>query len=96
MIYLLDTNACIRLLNRSNENLAARFRATPPSRVRLCSIVKMELLSGARKSLKVSKSFGDFLLRSRVFPLMMLVQNRLERSEPNLSERGWSWARWTC
>lgn len=55
MIYLLDTNACIRLLNRSKENLAARFRATPPSRVRLCSIVKMELLSGARKSLKVAE-----------------------------------------
>ncbi len=50
MTYLLDTNACIALLNRSSLSLADRFRSTPPSQVRLCSIVKMELLAGARKS----------------------------------------------
>ena len=54
MIYLLDTNACIRLLNRSQPALIERFRATPPSRLRLCAVVKMELLTGARKSLKAA------------------------------------------
>jgi len=50
MTYLLDTNACITLLNRTNSPLVDRFRATLPSRIRLCSVVKMELLAGARKS----------------------------------------------
>ncbi|MEW6284008.1 MAG: type II toxin-antitoxin system VapC family toxin [Candidatus Eremiobacterota bacterium] len=48
--YLLDTNACIRLLNQASSRLAERFRATSPARLRLCSIVKFELLYGARKS----------------------------------------------
>lgn len=52
MIYLLDTNACIRLLNRSHSALSERFRGTPPSRVRLCAVVKAELLYGARRSQK--------------------------------------------
>ena len=50
MNYLLDTNACIALLNRTSSPLIDRFRTIPPSRVRLCSVVKMELLAGARKS----------------------------------------------
>ena len=50
MIYLLDTNACIRLLNRSNSSLIQRFSDTPP---RAC-VVKAELLYGARKSHKAA------------------------------------------
>ena len=49
-MYLLDTNACIRLLNRSSEPLVARLESKRPSEVRLCSIVKAELAYGARKS----------------------------------------------
>lgn len=56
MIYLLDTNACIRLLNRSSSTLVQRFRETPPSRVRLCAVVKAELLYGARKSHKSAEN----------------------------------------
>ena len=54
MIFLLETNACIRLLNRYNSALIQRFRDTPPSRVRLCAVVKAELLCGARKSHKAA------------------------------------------
>ncbi|MGH9364562.1 MAG: type II toxin-antitoxin system tRNA(fMet)-specific endonuclease VapC [Thermoanaerobaculia bacterium] len=53
-MYLLDTNVCIRLLNGSSERLAERLRATPPSEVRLSSIVKAELLYGARHSSRVA------------------------------------------
>lgn len=56
MIYLLDTNACIRLLNRSSSALSQRFRDTPPSRVRLCAVVKAELIYGARKSQKSAEN----------------------------------------
>lgn len=56
MTYLLDTNACIRLLNGTSAPLAARLRAHPPSEVCLCSVVKAELLYGARRSSGVAEN----------------------------------------
>lgn len=61
---LLDTNACIRILNRSSEPLIARLEATPPDQVRLCSVVKAELLHGARRSSRVEENLQ---LLSRFF-----------------------------
>lgn len=55
-MYLLDTNVCIRLLNGSSEAVAERFAAESPQTVRLCSVVKAELLYGARKSAAVAKA----------------------------------------
>lgn len=48
--YLLDTNACIRVLNATSAPVVERFRSAAPSRLRLCSIVKAELLYGAHRS----------------------------------------------
>lgn len=53
--YLLDTNACIEILNGTHQVLADRFAAESPATVRLCSVVKAELLYGARKSKHVAK-----------------------------------------
>jgi tRNA(fMet)-specific endonuclease VapC len=53
-VYLLDTNVCIRLLNGTSGRLTERLRATPPSEVTLSSIVKAELLYGARHSARVA------------------------------------------
>lgn len=53
--YLLDTNACIHVLNDSSAAVTARFAAESPATVRLCSVVKAELLFGARKSNRVAK-----------------------------------------
>lgn len=50
MIYLLDTNACIRILNDSSRAVVERFRRESPATIRLCAVVKAELLFGARKS----------------------------------------------
>jgi len=52
--YLLDTNACIRLLNGSHSGVADRFAAESPATIRLCSVVKAELYYGARKSDRVA------------------------------------------
>jgi len=52
--YLLDTNACIAVLNASSPELVARLRAETP--VLLCSVVKAELLYGARKSRAVARN----------------------------------------
>ena len=48
-VYLLDTNVCIRILNGTHEGVIGRFSAESPATVRLCSVVKCELLYGARK-----------------------------------------------
>ena len=52
-MFLLDTNACIRILNGSSPTVAARLQATSPSEVRLCPVVKAELIYGARRSARV-------------------------------------------
>jgi len=55
-VFLLDTNACIRILNGSSPSVAARLQATSPAEVRLCAVVKAELLYGARHSARVDRN----------------------------------------
>lgn len=52
MTYLLDTNTCIGVLTNRVASLAERWKQTRPSQIRLCSMVKAELLFGAEKSSK--------------------------------------------
>ena len=53
MKYLLDANTCIRLLNSGNDGVTRRYAACLPVDVVLCSVVKAELLYGARRSARV-------------------------------------------
>lgn len=53
-MYLLDTNACIRILNDTCPPLVARLRRESPRHIRLCSVVKAELHYGARRSSRVA------------------------------------------
>ena len=70
MIFLLDTNACIRLLNGTSPKLVARMRASDPSHIALSAVVKAELLYGARKS---SRPADNLRLLERFFaPLASL------------------------
>ena len=55
-MFLLDTNVCIRILNGSSPSVAARLQATSPAEVRLCALVKAELLYGARHSSRVDQN----------------------------------------
>ncbi|MGA8809216.1 MAG: type II toxin-antitoxin system VapC family toxin [Thermoanaerobaculia bacterium] len=55
-MYLLDTNACIRILNGTSPALAERLRFVPRTQVRLSSVVKAELLYGARKSARIAEN----------------------------------------
>ena len=52
-MYLLDTNVCIRLLKGASPLLVERLQRLAPGEIKLCSIVKAELLFGARKSTRV-------------------------------------------
>jgi tRNA(fMet)-specific endonuclease VapC len=69
-VFLLDTNVCIRILNGSSPVVAARLQSTSPAEVRLCSVVKAELLYGARKSARVDENLR--LLHRFFAPLVSL------------------------
>ncbi len=53
-MYLLDSNVCIHLLNERHSGIEQNFRSHSPSEIALCSIVKAELLFGARHSRRVN------------------------------------------
>lgn len=50
MTYLLDTNACIELLNERDTPIARKIARVAPQTVVVCSVVKAELYHGAYKS----------------------------------------------
>ena len=58
-MYLLDTNACIKILNESSTELIERFQSKTPSEIQLCSVVKAELVYGARKSARPAEQPAD-------------------------------------
>ena len=62
MKYLLDTNICIAILRGKDRELVSRLRAGTPEDFGLCSLVKAELLYGARKSQQVE---ANLLLLAR-------------------------------
>lgn len=50
MRYLLDTNVCIRYLNRQSERVYHQMLARSAEEIVLCSVVKAELIYGVKKS----------------------------------------------
>ena len=56
MRYLLDTNACIALLNKTSRLLTARVRRHEPSDIGLPAPVAYELYYGACKSRQTSRN----------------------------------------
>lgn len=46
MSYLLDTNTCIRYLNKSNNEIVSRLSSLSPDDVFICDVVKFELYYG--------------------------------------------------
>ncbi|PWB73275.1 MAG: VapC toxin family PIN domain ribonuclease [Holophagae bacterium] len=69
-MYLLDTNACIRLLNGTSPALVARIADSDPAQIALCSVVKAELLFGARRNSRRADNLR--LLESFFEPLASL------------------------
>jgi tRNA(fMet)-specific endonuclease VapC len=56
--YLLDTNICVAFLNQKDTALRKRFQKTDPDEVKLCSIVKAELLYGARNGTRIEENLA--------------------------------------
>lgn len=69
-MYLLDTNVCIHLLNQKHPGILQHFQQHSPAEIALCSIVKAELLYGARHSQRVQENLQ--LLAKFFTPLVSL------------------------
>lgn len=67
MTYLLDTNVCIQLLNNKNACIMANLSMHHPSEIAICSVVKAELLYGARRSQRIEANLA--LLNAFFAPL---------------------------
>jgi len=70
-MHLLDTNVCIKILNKNSRKLIKRLKQFSPLEVYLCSVVKAELLYGARKSNRITENLA--LLR-RFFDTFISLQ----------------------
>jgi tRNA(fMet)-specific endonuclease VapC len=55
---LLDTNICVAYLNGTDAAVKKRLLALSPDEVALCSVVKAELLYGARASGRVEQNLA--------------------------------------
>jgi len=64
MTYLLDTNACVELLNERDTPIAQKLARIVPQAVVVCSVVKAELYHGAYKS---NKREANLKLLARFF-----------------------------
>lgn len=58
MSFLLHTNICVALLRGASKELVDRLRAHDPAGIVLCSVVRAELLYGARKSQRVEENLA--------------------------------------
>jgi len=55
-MYLLDTDACIRVLNGSSARVIGQLRSHAPAEIRISSVTRAELLHGARRSARVAEN----------------------------------------
>ncbi len=58
-LHLLDTNIWIAVA-KGDPDMVAKLRALNPAQVATCSVVKAELLFGARKSQRVAENLDGF------------------------------------
>ena len=58
MPFLLDTNVCVGILTGRSPKVVDKVRQLNPSEVRVCSVVRAELLFGARNSSRVEANLG--------------------------------------
>ena len=58
MIYLLDTNVCIRYLQGRSDSVVEQMQRTLASDIVVCSVVKAELFYGAARSQNPARSLA--------------------------------------
>lgn len=71
MLYLLDTNVCVRYMNGRSQRVRDRVLSTPTHEMAVCSVVKAELFFGAMRSNNPTRTLEtqqDFLSRFTSLP----------------------------
>ncbi|UOG93959.1 MAG: type II toxin-antitoxin system VapC family toxin [Candidatus Thiothrix sulfatifontis] len=61
-MYLLDTNTCIQFMNGTSQAVKRHFQQCSPGEIAVCSVVKAELLFGARHSQRVEANLQKLTL----------------------------------
>jgi tRNA(fMet)-specific endonuclease VapC len=59
VIYLLDTNVCVRYLNGRSLSIRERLQVTDVEDIAVCSVVKAELFYGANRSNNPQRTFAN-------------------------------------
>lgn len=91
MPYLLDTNACVRLLSGTSPSLVASLTQHAPSEIRMSSLVKAELYFGARRSNRVEpnlKLLANFFASFTSIPFDDRAAERYGQVRADLSRMG--------
>ncbi len=91
MPYLLDSNACIKLINGRSTTLIKQVAGRAPSDLRLSSVVKAELLFGARRSQRVEENLSllrDFFAPFESVPFDDLAADHYGRLRADLAREG--------
>lgn len=57
-MYLLDTNVCIRFLNKRSQKIIDKLSSINSGDIFICSVVRAELLYGAHKSKNPGKTLA--------------------------------------
>lgn len=91
MTYFLDTNTCIYYLKGVHPTLAQRLLAHNPSDIRIPSVVKAELLYGAKRSKKQAENLEkirQFLLPLEIVPFASEDAERYATIRADLERAG--------
>jgi len=91
MIYLLDSNVCIQLLNGRHRGVIDCFHRHDPLDTVLCSMVKAELLRGARRSQRIElnlQRLETFFTPLKSLPFDDTAAEHYARIGADLSGRG--------
>jgi tRNA(fMet)-specific endonuclease VapC len=78
MTWLLDTNVCIRYLNGRSPKLRAKFDATDPTLICVCSVVKAELFFGAALARDPIKTWANQRMFLSRFPSLAFDDSAAE------------------
>jgi tRNA(fMet)-specific endonuclease VapC len=91
MKYLLDTNTCIRYLNRRSESIIHKMETVVPDEIVVCSVTRAELLFGAMKSKsseKTLKTQREFLAPLATLPFDDMAAEHYARIRAKLEIAG--------
>jgi tRNA(fMet)-specific endonuclease VapC len=91
MIYLIDTNVCIRYLRAPLSQIAKKLAATPPNAISLSAITVAELVRGAYRSMQVVNNLNQvntLVAQFICLPLDQAVATEAGRIDAELIARG--------